>query len=529
MRPRVLVCDNVAASGVEFLRARAEVVEAGSLDEAGLIAALDGCQALMVRSATKVTAGVFEACRGLKVVARAGVGVDNIDLEAATRWGVLVLNSPAGNVLAAAEHTLAMLLAAARNIPQADASMKQGQFDRKSFIGRQMSGKTLGIVGLGNIGAEVARRARALGMTVLACDPYSAEDHARKLGATLAPLEDLLARSDFLTVHVPLTDETRGMIGATELGLLPDHAVVVNCARGGIIDESALMAALESGGIAAAALDVFEGEPRVNTQLVGHPHVIATPHLGASTSEAQETVVLDAAAQVLDVLAGLPPSSPVNVPALPPELMDQLSPYLLVARHLGTIANALVTSAARSVRVDAGAGAPSLGLPLLAHTVVARMLAGKIDQPVNEINAPVVARERGIEVTHGALAEDPGYSRYLETTIVGEGLQCELAGAVLEGDQPRILRIAGFAVDLHPEGAVILVWKDNPHRPGFIGTVGTILGNAGVGIASIQVGHEIIQDTGLLVIRVLHDPDPEVLQAIRAHPDVARLETVAFD
>ncbi|MDI9583398.1 MAG: phosphoglycerate dehydrogenase [Acidobacteriota bacterium] len=529
MRPRVLVCDNVAASGVEFLRTRADVVEAGSLDEQALIAALEGCQALIVRSATKVTAPVLEACRGLKVVARAGVGVDNIDVDAATRCGVLVVNSPAGNVLAAAEHTLAMLLAAARNIPQADASMKQGRFDRKSFMGRQVLGKTLGIVGLGNIGAEVARRARALGMNVVAFDPYAAEEHIRKLGATSAPLDQLLAQSDFLTVHVPLTEETRGMIGARELDLLPNHAVVVNCARGGIIDEDALLQALQAGSVAGAALDVFVGEPQVNAGLVGHPHVIATPHLGASTSEAQETVVLDAAAQVLDVLAGLPPSSPVNVPALPAELMDQLSPYLLVARHLGTLANVLVTSAARSVKVDAGAGAPVQGMPLLAHTVVARMLSGKIDQRVNEVNAPVVARERGIEVLHGALAEDPGYSRYLEAGITGEGFLCELAGAVLEGDQPRILRIAGYAVDMRPEGTIILVWKDRPGTPGFIGAVGTTLGDAGVGIASIQVGHEIIDDRGLLVIRVLQDPSPEVLQAIREHPDVARLETVVFD
>lgn len=527
--PRILACDGVAAAGVQLLRQHAEVVECGALDEAALAAALPGVHALLVRSATKVTARALDAADCLRVIARAGVGIDNIDLEAATRRGVLVVNSPAGNILAAAEHTIALLLSAARNIPQADASMKQGRFDRKTFIGRQISGKTLGIVGMGKIGTEVARRARALGMELIACDPFASAEHMAKLGARVASLDELLGASDFVTVHVPISDGTRSLIAEAQLSLMPSHAIIINCARGGVIDEAALLEALETRRIAGAALDVFEHEPEPCPGLVCHPSVIATPHLGASTTEAQETVVLDAAEQVLDVLAGRAPSSPVNAPALAPELLAELQPYLALVGHLSGVAAALVRSAPASVSLAASAAAPAAGIPLLISRLVAGLLAGRIDQTVNEVNAPLIAAERGIRLAQTTVTQDPGYSRYVEVDIHHEGRVCRLAGAVLEAGQPRILRIDGFTVDVMPEGRALLILKRDPRTPGFIGAIGTILGTAGIGIVNIQAGDEIIDETGLLVARVHDDVPASVRQAIEEHPEVIRLEVVSFD
>jgi D-3-phosphoglycerate dehydrogenase len=526
--PRVLACDKVSAAGLELLRGVAEVVDGGSLGEDDLIAALKGCDALIVRSATKVTARVLENAPDLKVVARAGVGVDNIDVPAATRHGVLVVNSPAGNILAAAEHTVAMMLATARNIPQADASMKAGQFERKRFVGRQMAGKTLSIVGLGKIGAEVARRARALGMSLLVFDPYAPAELAQSLGAELVDLPTALAAADFLTVHTPLTDETRGLIGAAQLTQMKPDAVVINCARGGIVSESALLEALRAGTVGAAALDVFEGEPSPNHELVALPNVIATPHLGASTSEAQEAVAVDAAEQIRDVLEGRPARSPVNVPSLAPELLAQIQPFLALAERLGRLANALTRSAPQEIRVTASAAAPAQGLALLASRFIAGLLAGKVDEPVNDVNALPLAREREIQVSTALVPEDRGWSRLLEVAVRSAQGSCELTGAAIEGAQPRILQVNGFTLDMTPEGLVLWLWKRNPHTPGFIGRMGMLLGEAGVNIMGIEVGREEIDGTGLLSVHV-RGPIPEaVMASLREADDIARIELVDF-
>lgn len=526
--PRILACDRVSAAGIELLRKSAEVVELGAPSEDELIEALSGCDGLIVRSATKVTARVLEHAPGLRVIARAGVGVDNIDVEAATRHGVLVVNSPGGNIIAAAEHTLALLLAAARNIAPADASMKAGEFDRKRFIGRQVAGKTLGIVGLGKIGGEVARRAKGLGMELMVYDPYASPELVDGFGARLGGLEELLRTSDFVTVHTPLTEETRGLIGAEELAFLKPNAIVVNCARGGIIDEAALIEALRSGRLAGAALDVFEGEPKANPELVGLPNVVATPHLGASTTEAQEAVAIDAAEQIVEVLAGRPPRTPVNVPALSPELLTQVRPMLVLAARLGRLAGVLTTRAPREFSVVASSTTPDQGMPLIASWAVSRLLEGKTDGGLNEVSALLIARERGIRVSYAVSGDDRGYSRSLEVQVHFVDEAYRLFGAVIEGSQPRILGVNGFSVDLAPEGEYMFLWKQNPRVPGFIGAIGSLLGEAGIGIASIEVGREEIDGTGLLAVR-LHDPVPaEVRQAVLSLDGVTRLEVVTF-
>lgn len=525
---RVLVCDKVSQSGVDILNAVAETVVVGSPGEDELIGLLGGCEALIVRSATRVTARVLDAAPRLRVVARAGVGVDNIDVEAATRHGVLVVNSPAGNVLAAAEHTIAMLLSAARNIPQAAASMKRGEFDRKSFMGRQVSGKTLGVVGLGKIGSEVARRARALGMSLLVYDPYAPPDVLAKLGADEADLDAVLTAADFVTVHTPLTDETRGLIDRARLAQMKRSAIIVNCARGGIVDEAALLSALQEGVIAGAALDVFTNEPDVNQHLIQHPGVIATPHLGASTSEAQEMVAIDVAEQIADVLLGRPPRSPVNVPAISPELAAELQGELILASHLGALAHALVTGALKRVWLTASAGVPTEGLRLLSQRVVCGALAGHVDEPLNEVNAVLIAADRGIEVGQATAADDHGYRKYLEVRLEWGDHTSILAGAVLEGAQARLLRVDGFSVDMAPHGHTLLVWRRNSHVPGIIGRLGTILGDAGVGISSIQVGNEEIAGVGLLAVRLSEPIPAEIRDAIGDTPDVVRIEVVVF-
>ncbi len=314
---RVLVCDPLADEGVAILEAIAQVELQPGLSEDQLAEAVVGADALVVRSGAQVTEKIIAAADKLKIIARAGVGVDNIDIPAATRRGVLVVNCPTGNTVAAAEHTIAMLLAAARNIPQAHASLQAGKWERKRFMGRQVTGKTLGIVGLGKIGSEVARRGRGLGMGIVAYDPYIAPQHADNLGAEMLSLEEVLKRTDFLTIHPALTDDTRGMIGAAQLALMKPGAILINCARGGIVEENALVEALKEGRIGGAALDVFAGGSQPNPELVALDNVVATPHLGASTTEAQVNVAVDAAQQVVDVLEGRPPRWPVN--ALPAE------------------------------------------------------------------------------------------------------------------------------------------------------------------------------------------------------------------
>lgn len=524
---RIIVCDNIAEEGLEFLREAGEVVVRPGLSEAELVAEVGGFEAIIVRSATQITAAVLEAATSCKVIARAGVGIDNIDVEAATRRGILVVNSPAGNILAAAEHAVALMLSAARCIPQASASTKAGGWDRKTFVGRQIQGKTLGLVGLGNVGSEVARRACALGMRVLAFDPYVTPERAAAAGAELAGLDQLLSASDFISLHTVATDETQGLLGARELALLKPGAILVNTARGSLLDEQALIVGLREGKPAVAALDVFVEEPTKNSELLALPNVIATPHVGAMTHEAQLNVALDAARQVVDVLAGRPARWPVNAPPLPPEAMQAVAPFLPLAEALGSLGRALAQGPLRRVELGCSTDLSPQYLSYLAATALAQVLTGMADETINAINAPLLARERGLEVAQTVLDDDRGYTNLLQLRLHGDG-ETSVAGALLDRERQRIVNIDGYALDLPPEGFALLIWRKAPSRPGFIGVVGTLLGQAAVNISAIQVSDEAVAEVGLMALTVESLVPDSVLEEIGQLDGVVRTRVMGF-
>jgi len=526
--PIVLVCDPIAEEGLALLAGRAEVIDACGLDREALPAAIADADAVIVRSATTLDAELIEAGRRLQVIARAGVGVDNIDLDAATRRGIAVVNTPTGNTIAAAEHAMAMLLALARRIPAADAALKAGHWAKKQSTGRQLYRKTLGIVGLGKIGREMAKRARAFEMTVLAHDPYVPDERVRELGAEPVALADLLRRADVVSLHAALTDESRGMIDAEHLALMKPGALLVNCARGGLVDEAALLEALRGGRPAGAALDVFESEPEPNAELVRLPNVVATPHVASSTEEAQALVAREAAEQVLEVLAGERPRWPVNVPALSREELDAVGPFLPLAESLGIVQAALLSGPPLRAALYVRGDALDQHLRIISGHFLAGLLGRIADEPVNYVNAPLIAAERGLQTSRGAAANSRGYSQLLQASVADEAGETAAAGALLDRDEARIVDIAGFGLDLVPERTVLLIWNARPDLPGFVGTIGRILGDAALNIRGIQVAHEVIDGVGLMAVTVAAPAGREVLGQIRDLPGVARLEVVAF-
>ncbi len=526
---RIVVCDPIAEEGLATLEAAATVDVLPGLTEEQLAEAVVGADALVVRSGTQITSNIIEAADKLKIIARAGVGVDNIDIPAATRRGVLVVNCPTGNTVAAAEHTIAMLMAAARNIPPAHATLKAGTWDRKRFMGRQVTGKTLGIVGLGKIGTGVARRARGLGMEIVAYDPYIAPQHADSLGVEMLSLEEVLQRADFLTVHTGLTDETRGLIGAEQLALMKPQAILINCARGGIVDEQALVAALQKEELAGAALDVFEGGSRPNPELLALDNVVVTPHLGASTTEAQVSVAVDAAQQVVDVLAGQPPRWPVNMPALPPEQLATVQRYLPVVTSLARLQHALATGAVGRITMRGGGELSTDHLQMLTRYFLVGLLSPVAEEAVNHVNAFAVAQDRGIEVVQSKMGDGTGYTNLLETITEAGGEQLVVSGTITDAGQVRIVALAGFETDLAPAGAMLLVWNAEPEGPGFVGRLGTLLGDAEISIHGLQVARGEVGGEGLMVVQIAAPLDAELLACIGELRGVTRTELVEFD
>ncbi|MEN6549526.1 MAG: phosphoglycerate dehydrogenase [Armatimonadia bacterium] len=525
--PIILVCDPLAEEGLDILREAGEVRLAASMSEVDLRRAFAEAEAIVVRSATSITAAVIEMATRCRVIARAGVGVDNIDVEAATRRGILVVNSPAGNILAAAEHAVALLMAAARCIPQGNASTKAGEWDRKSCSGRQIQGKTLGLVGLGNVGSEVAKRGRALGLDVIAYDPYITAERAAAAGAVLASFDEVLQQSDFLSLHAVASSETEKLIGAAQLARLKPGAILINTARGSLIDETALIAALREGTLAAAALDVFAEEPTHNTELLSLPNVIVTPHVGAMTHEAQINVALDAARQVVEVLQGKPARWPVNAPPLPPEALQVVAPFLPLAEALARLARGLLIGPLRRLEMTTPADLSPEYLGYVTATALAAVMAGITDETVNAINAPLLARERHIEVAQARRQDARGYTNLLELRLQGDP-ETVVAGALLDRDIPRIVGIGDYDLDLPPADTALLIWRKSPSRPGFIGRVGTLLGEAGVNISAIQVSHEAPDEVGLMALTVQSAIPDDALAEINNLDGVTMTRVIAF-
>jgi D-3-phosphoglycerate dehydrogenase len=526
---KIFVADDVSDSGLQPLRDAGLVVEKRTgLSKDELVAALQDCEGLIVRSETKVTADILEVTPNLKVIGRAGVGVDNIDVPAATVNGVVVMNAPDGNTITTAEHTIALLISLARSIPQANASLKSGRWERKRFIGVELQGKTLGIIGLGRIGRVVASRARAMGMTIVAYDPFIAQDQARDLEIELAPLDQVYAKADFLTVHTPLTAETRGIIGREVLSKMKPGARIINCARGGLVDEDALYEAIKNGAIAGAALDVFSQEPpSADHPLLALDQVITTPHLGASTTEAQEGVAFTVAEQMRDYLLTGALRGAVNVPVVDLKELNLMQPYVQLAEKLGRFQAQLVDKPVSEVRIEFAGEIVDVDAAPVTRAFLSGLLRD-VSARVNVVNAFLIAEERGIKVTTTYVRRSDGSAAAIRTEIHAGGATQSLAGTLFgygsQTREGRITEIDGFHLEAIPHGHMLVM--RNRDVPGVIGSVGTILGNGGVNISRFHLGRRERGGEAIAVIEVDAPVSRDTLQALRSLEQVIAAQPI---
>jgi D-3-phosphoglycerate dehydrogenase len=506
---KILISDPITAAGIElFKNAGFEVEVKTDHTQEELLAKIKDYDALIVRSQTKVSAAIIAAADNLKVIGRAGVGVDNVDVEAATKKGIIVLNAPDGNTLATTELSVAMLLALARHIPQAHGSLKGGAWDRKNFTGVEVNGKTLGIVGMGRIGTEVAKRMLAMGMSILAYDPFLTEERAASLGVTRATLEMIITGSDFITVHTPLTPETKGLFGAAEFSRMKKGVRLVNCARGGIYDEAALAEAIKAGQVAGAAIDVFVSEPPADRTLIDLPQVIVTPHLGASTKEAQENVAIDVAHEVIKVLKGESFKNAVNLPPLRSEVRAALQPYFGLSEALGKMAAQLADEKPNKIEVCYLGETAKLETSYLSLLILKGILQANLGDEVNQVNTLFLAKERGLKLTEFKSEEAGGYSSLIKVAIVTDQGAHSLSGTVAEKEEARIVEINGYRIDIVPAAEMILI--NHTDQPGVIGEVGTILGQAGVNIGVMQVGRKQQGGNALMILNVDSADSPDL-------------------
>jgi D-3-phosphoglycerate dehydrogenase len=511
---RVLVSDKLSEMGLNVFKADPDIQTDVKLKmpPEELKACIGDYDALVIRSDTKVTADVLSAAKKLKVVGRAGVGLDNVDIPAATRAGVIVMNTPDGNTIAAAEHTLALMLSMARNIPQAHMSLKEKKWERAKFMGVEMLGKTLGVIGLGRIGGEVAARARAFGMDILAYDPFCTPDRAAQLEATLTDVPTLLKKADIITVHVPKNKETTNMIGAKELATCKKGARFINVARGGIINEADLAEAIKSGQVAGAAIDVFTEEPPTGNPLLDLPQVVVTPHLGASTEEAQVNVAAVVAKQIVDVLHGRTILNAVNIPAVDAEMWRQMQPYFVLCEKMGSFASQLLPGKISKVSITYSGDVTTHPTHALTLVILKGLMTPSFGDMVNLVNAPVLAKEAGIEVNATKTSEIKDYTNLISLAVEGPGGAHALSGTVSGKKNPLIVEISGYRVDIAPLGSLILFI--NKDVPGIVGKVGTILGDAGVNISGLTNGRKDKGSEAMSVFSVDGDVSPAILEKI---------------
>ncbi len=522
---KVLVSDPLHQAGIELLQKEVEVEVATGLSKEELIEKIKDKDALIVRSATKVTREVIEAGKNLKVIGRAGVGVDNIDLKAATERGIIVVNAPTASSITVAELTLGLMIALARNIPQANASLKAGKWEKKKFMGIELRGKTLGVIGMGRIGSQVVKKAKAFEMKCIAYDPYISKSVAEELGVEIAEsLDELLKKSDFITLHVPLTDQTRHLINKEAIEKMKDGVYIINAARGGVIDEQALYEALKSGKVAGAALDVFEKEPPEGNPLLTLDNFIGTPHLGASTQEAQRLAATIVCEDVLKVLKGEPPENVVNMPKLSPEVLKRLSPFITLGEILGNFAIQLVSGRIRDVEVVyCGTLAEEEKKDVITGAVLKGLLNRILTENVNLLNAQVVAKNRDIRVTEGRRQESGDYENLIILRVTTDQGSTEVSGAAV-GREARITSIQGYSLEFVPHGRMLVVLHED--KPGMIGRVATLLGERGINIGAMQVGRKEKGKTQLMVVFVDNPVSKELLEEIASIEGVERVFSV---
>jgi D-3-phosphoglycerate dehydrogenase len=526
---RVLLSDSLSEQGIEILRRCAQIeldVKVG-LTPAELAKIIGPYDGLLIRSGTKVTREVIEAAESLKVIGRAGVGVDNVDLDAATRRGIVVMNSPLGNSVTTAEHAISMMMALARHIPAANASLKAGRWERAKFTGTEVSNKTLGVIGLGNIGRIVAERAVGLKMQVIGFDPILTAEAAARIGVELVTLDELFRRADFITVHTPLTDDTRGLVGRAAFALMKKGVRIINCARGGIVDEQALHEAIAAGNVAGAALDVFVQEPPPpDHPLLKLDSVIATPHLGAATDEAQVQVAVDIAQQVINFLLEGTIQHAVNIPALSPQELETLAPHLELGQKLGLFLGQIISEAPKQVTVGLGGEAASLKAEQVTAAVLKGLLSRFLDQPLNYVNAPYIARERGIRVTETRSREATDYVNTLTVAVETSAGSHEVTGTVFGNHALRLIRIDGYRVEAVPQGYFLML--HNRDVPGVVGAIGTMLGQSNINIAGLELGRDRVGGLALSLVEVDEPVTNEVLERLKTIPAITSAEFIKF-
>ena len=519
-RMKIVICDPLDREGMEIFRGvgKFDLVEAVGKTPAELKKILKDAAAVVVRSGTKLTADLIQSAKSLRIIGRAGVGLDNVDLEAASKRGIVVVNTPAGNTISAAEHTLALMMALSRNVPAAHASMREGRWDRKKFTGVELFDKTLGLVGLGRIGTEVAKRAQSFGMRVVAYDPFLRVEQALKLGVTLTELDSVFKQSDFISLHLPLTAETRNLISEKSLSKMKKGVRIINCARGGLIKESDLLAALKNGKVAGAALDVFEKEPPGKSELLEHPLVIATPHLGASTEEAQIKVSIDIARTMVDFLTGKALRNAVNMPCVDPEVLKEIEPYIVLAEKIGLMHAQLAQGHVQQVHIRYNGTVVEMPTNPMTIAVIKGLLTPIMAENVNYVNALVLAKERGIRITESTSSEPSTFANLIHVTVKTDKEKRSIAGTLYTRADARIVVLDDLRVELEAKGYVLCIW--NKDVPGMVGHIGTVLGKNKVNIADMTVGRDKPGGRARTLISIDHAISEQVMNKIRASKSI---------
>ncbi|MBN8969712.1 MAG: phosphoglycerate dehydrogenase [Rhizobiales bacterium] len=527
-KPKVLISDALSPAAVQIFKDRGIEVDfqpALGKDKDKLAEIIGNYDGLAIRSATKATAKILANAKNLKVIGRAGIGVDNVEIPAATARGIIVMNTPFGNSITTAEHAITLMLALAREIPQADASTQAGKWEKNRFMGVEITGKTLGVIGCGNIGAIVADRALGLKMKVVAFDPFLSPERARDIGVEKVELEDLLRRADFITLHTPLTDKTRNILDATAINKTKKGVRIINCARGGLVDEAALRAALDSGHVAGAAFDVFVEEPAKANVLFGHPNVICTPHLGASTSEAQENVALQVAEQMSDYLLTGAITNAINFPSITAEEAPKLKPFIELAEKLGSFAGQLTESNIVKVQITYEGAVAEMKVKALTAAALSGLLRPMLGD-VNVVSAPVVAKERGMVVDEVLRAAESDYESLITVTVTTDNMERSVSGTVYADGAPRLVNIKGIRVDA--EFGKSMIYITNEDKPGFIGKFASLLGDAKVNIATFHLGRNAPGGDAIALVEIDGVVPPEILAKIEALPPVKHAKALTF-
>lgn len=526
MTYKVLISDPLSEDGIQPLRAAGNIttVMDTNLSPEELGERIGEYDALLVRSQTQVTRELIDKANNLKIIGRAGVGVDNIDLEAATEKGIIVVNAPNGNTNSAAEHTMAMIMALSRNIPQAFHALKNGQWDRKKYVGIEIKNKLLGIVGLGRIGAEVAARAKGQRMDVIAYDPFLTKEKAEQMGIGYGTLEDVLQKADFITVHTPLMKETRHLLNTQAFEMMKHGVQIINCARGGIIDEDALYHAITTGKVAGAALDVFEEEPFTDHKLLELPEVVATPHLGASTVEAQEIVAIDVSQDVIRFLNGDAVKNPVNLPSVPNEILHQIEPYFHLAEKLGTFLIDLMKEVALEISITYSGELSEIEVAPLTRNTVKGILKRHLGSGVNDVNALYLADKKGISVKESKTSSKKGFTNLITVEVKSKSRTRKVAGTLLNGFGPRLVKVDEYSVDVNPEGHMVVI--QHVDQPGVIGRMGSTIAKHNINIATMQVDRSDMGGNAIMILTIDKHLETEALEQLKSLDEIKEITAI---